>query len=153
MGAIAKGEERFISVALDVRRVDFHRHALADQLDGEHEARVRAFAHQASDHALERRANLVHALLDIVAGFALQKCLGALLGIAVSPQFETDGLVYVCDRPNDRIQIFRKDGTFVREVIYPLAATATMRSLAAPETIRCAVKPATTICWVVRAPM
>jgi 6-phosphogluconolactonase (cycloisomerase 2 family) len=27
-----------------------------------------------------------------------------------------DGFVYVCDRPNDRIQIFRKDGTFVKEV-------------------------------------
>jgi DNA-binding beta-propeller fold protein YncE len=27
-----------------------------------------------------------------------------------------DGLVYVCDRPNDRIQIFRTDGTFVKEV-------------------------------------
>jgi len=27
-----------------------------------------------------------------------------------------DGLVYVCDRPNDRIQVFRKDGTFVKEV-------------------------------------
>lgn len=27
-----------------------------------------------------------------------------------------DGLVYVCDRPNDRIQIFQKDGTFVEEV-------------------------------------
>jgi DNA-binding beta-propeller fold protein YncE len=26
-----------------------------------------------------------------------------------------DGLVYVCDRPNDRIQVFRKDGSFVRE--------------------------------------
>ena len=26
-----------------------------------------------------------------------------------------DGLVYVCDRPNDRIQVFRKDGTFVAE--------------------------------------
>lgn len=26
-----------------------------------------------------------------------------------------DGLVYVCDRPNDRIQVFRKDGTFVKE--------------------------------------
>jgi len=26
-----------------------------------------------------------------------------------------DGLVYVCDRTNDRIQVFRKDGTFVRE--------------------------------------
>jgi DNA-binding beta-propeller fold protein YncE len=27
-----------------------------------------------------------------------------------------DGLLYVCDRPNDRIQVFRKDGTFVKEV-------------------------------------
>jgi len=26
-----------------------------------------------------------------------------------------DGLVYVCDRTNDRIQVFHKDGTFVRE--------------------------------------
>lgn len=26
-----------------------------------------------------------------------------------------DGLLYVCDRTNDRIQVFRKDGTFVRE--------------------------------------
>jgi hypothetical protein len=26
-----------------------------------------------------------------------------------------DGLVYVCDRTNDRIQVFAKDGTFVRE--------------------------------------
>jgi DNA-binding beta-propeller fold protein YncE len=27
-----------------------------------------------------------------------------------------DGLVYVCDRTNDRIQVFRTDGTFVREL-------------------------------------
>lgn len=27
----------------------------------------------------------------------------------------SDGLVYVCDRTNDRVQVFRKDGTFVRE--------------------------------------
>jgi hypothetical protein len=26
-----------------------------------------------------------------------------------------DGLLYVCDRTNDRVQVFRKDGTFVRE--------------------------------------
>jgi hypothetical protein len=26
-----------------------------------------------------------------------------------------DGLVYVCDRTDDRLQVFRKDGTFVRE--------------------------------------
>ena len=28
----------------------------------------------------------------------------------------TDGVLYVCDRLNDRIQVFRPDGTFVREV-------------------------------------
>lgn len=41
-----------------------------------------------------------------------------------APQFRTpvhcaepavDGLVYVCDRPNDRIQVFQEDGTFVSE--------------------------------------
>ena len=42
---------------------------------------------------------------------------------APSKQFNTvhcaivskDGFVYVCDRVNDRVQVFRKDGTFVRE--------------------------------------
>ena len=42
---------------------------------------------------------------------------------AASPQFRivhsvriaNDGLVYVCDRTNDRLQVFRKDGTFVKE--------------------------------------
>jgi DNA-binding beta-propeller fold protein YncE len=28
-----------------------------------------------------------------------------------------DGLVYVCDRPNDRIQVFKPDGTFVKEKV------------------------------------
>src|SRR5215472_12932326 len=27
-----------------------------------------------------------------------------------------DGLLYVCDRPNDRIQMFKQDGSFVKEV-------------------------------------
>ncbi len=27
-----------------------------------------------------------------------------------------EGLLYVCDRPNDRIQVFKPDGTFVKEV-------------------------------------
>jgi DNA-binding beta-propeller fold protein YncE len=31
-------------------------------------------------------------------------------------RISNDGLVYVCDRTNDRIQVFRKDGTFVREM-------------------------------------
>ena len=28
-----------------------------------------------------------------------------------------DGLVYVCDRANNRIQVFQRDGTFVKEVV------------------------------------
>ena len=45
--------------------------------------------------------------------------------VPLIPQFRTpvhcaepsvDGLVYVCDRPNDRIQVFQKDGKFVKEV-------------------------------------
>ena len=30
-------------------------------------------------------------------------------------RLSNDGLIYVCDRVNDRIQVFRKDGTFVKE--------------------------------------
>jgi DNA-binding beta-propeller fold protein YncE len=36
-----------------------------------------------------------------------------------------DGFVYVCDRVNNRIQVFRKDGTFVKEAFYD---KATLRS-------------------------
>jgi hypothetical protein len=36
-----------------------------------------------------------------------------------------DGLLYVCDRSVDRIQVFRKDGTFVKEAFY---AKQTLRS-------------------------
>ena len=32
-------------------------------------------------------------------------------------EISNDGLVYVCDRAEDRIQVFQKDGTFVQEVI------------------------------------
>ncbi len=32
-------------------------------------------------------------------------------------ELSLDGLVYVCDRVNDRIQVFQKDGTFVEELI------------------------------------
>ncbi len=31
-------------------------------------------------------------------------------------ELSTDGLLYVCDRPNDRIQVFTREGKFVREV-------------------------------------
>jgi DNA-binding beta-propeller fold protein YncE len=40
-------------------------------------------------------------------------------------QPSNDGLIYVCDRVNDRIQIFEKDGTFVDEtIIAPLTLGA-----------------------------
>ena len=29
-----------------------------------------------------------------------------------------DGLVYVCDRVNNRIQVFQKNGTFVKEFVF-----------------------------------
>jgi DNA-binding beta-propeller fold protein YncE len=35
--------------------------------------------------------------------------------IVHSVRIARDGLVYVCDRTNDRIQVFRKDGTYVAE--------------------------------------
>jgi DNA-binding beta-propeller fold protein YncE len=31
-------------------------------------------------------------------------------------ELSNDNLLYVCDRPNDRIQVFKPDGTFVKEV-------------------------------------
>ncbi|HZI82079.1 MAG TPA: hypothetical protein VFD69_21320 [Vicinamibacterales bacterium] len=36
-----------------------------------------------------------------------------------------DGLVYVCDRVNDRVQVFKTDGTFVKEAFFE---TKTLRS-------------------------
>lgn len=35
--------------------------------------------------------------------------------IVHSVRIARDGLVYVCDRTNDRVQVFRKDGTFIKE--------------------------------------
>ena len=32
-------------------------------------------------------------------------------------ELSNDGMVYVCDRDADRIQVFRKDGTFVKEAL------------------------------------
>jgi hypothetical protein len=38
--------------------------------------------------------------------------------IAHGIRISNDGLVYVSDRLNDRVQVFKKDGTFVKELIY-----------------------------------
>jgi DNA-binding beta-propeller fold protein YncE len=40
-------------------------------------------------------------------------------------RIDKDGMVYVCDRTNDRLQIFRKDGTFVSEHFYERNTRAT----------------------------
>ena len=34
-----------------------------------------------------------------------------------------DGMVYVCDRQNDRIQVFQKDGKFVKEAFVSKTTT------------------------------
>ena len=39
-----------------------------------------------------------------------------------------DGLLYVCDRVNDRIQVFKPDGTFVKEAFFKKKRWATGRS-------------------------
>jgi DNA-binding beta-propeller fold protein YncE len=52
-------------------------------------------------------------------------------GAAPSKQFRTlscvkiakDGMVYVCDRQNDRIQVFQKDGKFVKEAFVSKTTT------------------------------
>ena len=40
-------------------------------------------------------------------------------------RLSADGLVYVCDRTHDRLQIFRKDGSFVSEHIFEKATRGT----------------------------
>src|SRR5262249_26626828 len=36
-------------------------------------------------------------------------------GVVSCAQLSADGMLYVCDRTNDRIQVFKKDGSFVKE--------------------------------------
>jgi DNA-binding beta-propeller fold protein YncE len=36
-------------------------------------------------------------------------------GVVSCAELSNDGFVYVCDRTNDRIQVFKKDGSFVKE--------------------------------------
>jgi DNA-binding beta-propeller fold protein YncE len=72
------------------------------------------------------------------------------------PQFETphcvkaaiDGLLYVCDRQNTRIQVFRKDGTFVKEA-YIKARTADGMKPARPGDIAFSRDPQQSLMFVV----
>ena len=59
----------------------------------------------------ERREDA--ALRSGAAAFAAVRQPGAL-----HPALASDGLVYVCDRTNDRMQVFRKDGSFVSEHVF-----------------------------------
>jgi len=43
------------------------------------------------------------------------RVVGTQLNTVHCAVFDKDGLLWVCDRANSRIQVFRKDGTFVRE--------------------------------------
>ena len=43
-----------------------------------------------------------------------------------------DGLVYVCDRQNDRLQVFQPDGKFVKEAFYARNTTAPARCGTSP---------------------
>src|SRR6478735_4125453 len=62
IGASANGCSRSIrpilrvigSVGLDVRGVHFHADRLSDQVDRQHQPRVRTLSHQPPDHALQR---------------------------------------------------------------------------------------------------
>src|SRR5205814_6265254 len=54
---------------------------------------------------------VVHAVADVEE--AVMREFGAVHRVA---ELLRDGLLYVCDRVNDRIQIFSKDGKFVKEV-------------------------------------
>ncbi len=54
-------------------------------------------------------------------------------------EMSNDGMVYVCDRPNDRVQMFTREGKFVKEVFVepkeraPTARCGTSRSRRIPQ--------------------
>ena len=127
------------AVPLDSTRVK-PRHTAGNSLSMEHFGRVAKVsldnaANEAyvSDGYLNKRV----AVIDMTTG-KIKRFWGAYGNVpsdtnygpyspdsALIPQFRTplhcaeptnDGLVYVCDRPNDRIQVFQKDGKFVKEV-------------------------------------
>src|ERR1044072_208849 len=80
IGAIAKGDWRatgpiFISVRLHIRRVDFDRDGLTDQVDRQHQPCMRRILpHQAPDYTSKRSVNDLHhhPLVDHRAGIVLQ---------------------------------------------------------------------------------
>ncbi len=83
-----------------LRQPPHHRVRCQDRRLQAHVGRLRQAAERRQDAALQARrpspreqfANPVHCV-----------------------RLSNDGLVYVCDRANNRIQVFRKDGTFVKE--------------------------------------
>jgi hypothetical protein len=86
-----------------------HRVIVFDGATGKYKRHWGAYSNQPDDKAASARYDPK----------VRSKQFGEVHGIALS----RDGLVYVCDRTNDRVQVFRSDGTFVKE---GLVAPATL---------------------------
>lgn len=71
---------------------------------GEYKRHWGAYGNKPSDERAPRYAGVG----ELPKQFNLVHCL----------RISSDGLVYVCDRLNNRLQVFRKDGTFVAERFY-----------------------------------
>ncbi len=86
---------------------------------------VRRRQRQPPPGRVRRRQRRLQASLGRVRRGARRRCAGRLSSrrptseavphLELRRDFANDGLVYVCDRKNDRIQVFKKDGTFVKE--------------------------------------
>lgn len=85
---VADGYHNHRVIVFDTRTGAYKRHW------GAYGKRPDDAANQKSDAALPAQFSLVHCV-----------------------RIAKDGLVYVCDRTNDRIQVFRKDGSFVKEAV------------------------------------
>jgi hypothetical protein len=86
-----------------------HRVVVFDGATGEYKRHWGAYGNKPDDAAVPARYD----------PNVRSKQFGEVHGIALS----RDGLVYVCDRTNNRVQVFRRDGTFVKE---GLVAPATL---------------------------
>src|SRR5688572_5227486 len=96
MGASANGCDSvivpiFTSISLDVRRVHFDAHRLANQIDGQHQARVGPLSDQPPDHPLQRPVRHFdhHPFADERTGIELQ---------------------FALDQPPDRVNLTFRDG-------------------------------------------
>jgi len=96
--------EAYISDGYRNRRV-----AVLDMTTGEMKRFWGAYGNEPDDD---------HEYLPRGAGFASQEPDVQFRTPVHCAEPTNDGMVYVCDRPNNRIQVFTKDGTFVKEAFY-----------------------------------